>query len=337
MAASEVTNQQFLDIDDDSFNEELCKVVDSLLPKYDSLVKRHATIDLIFTSLLAIELGTLIFCFHWLLNGSIFAFALALFFLTLFGYLMVRSYTQGRKPEEFVDFKKRFIRGCKQIAHFRDGIAEHHLALAHVCCRLALALQGRESTYFEPPRWLRAIASTLERVSRWYFWVDLLTMRELLLECSVHQHVQLVKCEPTSLDAHAALANAYVMLSGLYDAVKNGAGQLSESLITEAERKFRLTAEKAIEEFKILNAYAPNDPWVHMQLAYSYRDLKMPREEIGEYEVLLRLRPNDQQTLFKLGRLYFSQGMNAQGLRIYEHLKQTSFKQAEELITYYGS
>jgi tetratricopeptide (TPR) repeat protein len=105
----------------------------------------------------------------------------------------------------------------------------------------------------------------------------------------------------------------------------------------EMEAKFRVTAERAIEEFKILNDYAPDDPWVHVQLAYSYHDLQMPQEEIREYEIVLALRPNDKETLFKLGMLYFQQGMNAKGLRIYEALKETHYKKAESLIKFYGS
>ena len=103
------------------------------------------------------------------------------------------------------------------------------------------------------------------------------------------------------------------------------------------QQKFRKTAEKAIEEFKIMSDYAPHDPWVHAQLAYSYRDLQMPKEEIKEYEAILHLCPDDKETLFKLGKLYFQQGQNAKGLQIYETLKNTHFKKAENLISFYGA
>jgi len=96
-------------------------------------------------------------------------------------------------------------------------------------------------------------------------------------------------------------------------------------------------AERAIEEFKVLNDYAPNDPWVHAQLAYSYHDLQMPKEEIKEYETILKLNPGDRDTLYKLGLLYFQEGMNAQGLRIYEELKRSHYKKAESLMENYGS
>jgi tetratricopeptide (TPR) repeat protein len=76
---------------------------------------------------------------------------------------------------------------------------------------------------------------------------------------------------------------------------------------------------------------------VHAQLAYSYHDLKMPQEEIKEYETLLTLIPGDHEIIFKLGMLYFQQGLNAQGLRMYDQLKRTHFKKAEDLIKFYGA
>lgn len=168
-------------------------------------------------------------------------------------------------------------------------------------------------------------------------------MKELLLSCSIEEHLKAVKCEPTNLDVHASLANAYVMLSALYADPRKFHDYDEEKYIPQErfsdamEKRFRTIAERAIEEFKILNDYAPDDPWVHVQLAYSYHDLQMPKEEIREYEIVLKLRPDDHETLFKLGMLYFQQGMNAKGLKIYELLKKTSYKKAESLISFYGS
>jgi len=73
-----------------------------------------------------------------------------------------------------------------------------------------------------------------------------------------------------------------------------------------------------------------------MQLAYSYRDLGMPTQEIDEYETILKLCPHDKETLFKLGVLYFSQGLNSKGLRVYEELRHSHFKKARLLIGHYG-
>ena len=67
------------------------------------------------------------------------------------------------------------------------------------------------------------------------------------------------------------------------------------------------------------------------------RDLGMPEEEMREVETLLKLRSKDKEILFRLGSLYFKQGMNAKGLQVYEELKRANFKKAEDLISSYGS
>jgi tetratricopeptide (TPR) repeat protein len=101
--------------------------------------------------------------------------------------------------------------------------------------------------------------------------------------------------------------------------------------------KFKLSAFRAIEELRILDAYAPNDPWVHSQLAAVYQDLGMIDKEIQEYEAILKLSPKDHDILFRLGVLYFSQGRNAQALNLYEKLKDLKESKAEELLSYYGA
>ena len=63
----------------------------------------------------------------------------------------------------------------------------------------------------------------------------------------------------------------------------------------------------------------------------------MPEEEIREYETILQLCPDDKETLFKLGKLYFEQGQNAKGLQVYENLKHSHYTKAESLIHFYGA
>ena len=129
----------------------------------------------------------------------------------------------------------------------------------------------------------------MEHFSGWWHWEDLHRMRELLLQEAIEELLKLVRCEPTHLQVHTALANAYVTLSSLYvcprpqERFDEDRWFLPVHLVQELGQKFRSAAERAIEEFKILNDYAPDDPWIHTQLAYSYHDLQMPQEEIREY------------------------------------------------------
>ena len=49
----------------------------------------------------------------------------------------------------------------------------------------------------------------------------------------------------------------------------------------EMHKKFEMALEKALEEYHIIDEYAPNDPWVHAQRASLYKELeKMPDQKI---------------------------------------------------------
>jgi tetratricopeptide (TPR) repeat protein len=226
---------------------------------------------------------------------------------------------------------------------YQEGVPEYHLTLANALSKFSSYMNEMEYAYYRPPEWLEVFTPAMEKFSCWSFWKDVFSMRECLLTRSIEEHIRLVKCEPTNLEVHAALANAYVLLSNLYsdparsDYCDEERWYPPERFSEEIEWKFRQTAERAIEEFQILNDYAPDDPWVHAQLAYSYHDLNMPEQEIKEYETILRLRSGDKETLFKLGMLYFQQGHNAKGLKVYEELKRSHYKKAESLIKFYGA
>lgn len=342
VSTSRVEGESYFSIDNESFNDELGKIVTSIIPSFDKTVKSKTRFHFSFFIAILAELIFISMNFSLLVDASVLAFAGACLFLTIFAYFILRIYFQAQKAEKLEEFIVRYSRGCDMIIKYREGIPEHHIALANAYTKLSLELIGREQYMIRLPKWMAALTPTLEQFCTFCFLEDVFLMREALLKKAIEEHVKLVKCEPTSLDIHAALANAYVTLSSLYLELKNRKATDSEMNMLPGisedalEEKFRATAEKAIEEFKILNDYAPNDPWVHAQLAYSYRDLQMPQEEIEEYEIILKLRPDDTETLFKLGSLYFDQGRNADGLRIYEKLKQANFKKAENLIASYG-
>lgn len=325
-------------------NDQTNRLIDQIIPQFDHVVKKYVYISLLFYLLLIGELCILISFLSFFLKSSLFAFSLALMFLTLFSFFFVRLYLKTKKPEQFQDVKKQYLSKFKQVIHYRDEIPEHLLALAQACTKFASALQGKEHRYyqFSLPSWMEAAAPALETFSLFWHWQDVLDMREILLRHAVDEHITLVKYAPTDLEVHAALANAYVTLSTLYthfhqgDKGEESLWKPSKDLLESLENKFRATAKRAIEEFKILSDYAPNDPWVHTQLAYSYHDLGMPEEEIKAYETIISLCPNDRDALFKVGVLYFQHGHNAQGLQIYEKLKKANYKKAESLIAFYG-
>lgn len=322
---------------------EIQSLITPFFTAFARLIKRHVLLHFLFIFLLLAELALLIAFFSYFIDSSLLAFAFGLIFFTGSSYFILRLSSLEKKSKKFASLCNRYIGQCKETMNYQDGVAEHHISLANSCSKLAVGLQGKEYQFYRLPRWLDTLSSTMEKLSCWWHWHDFFRMKELLLRASVLEHIKLVKCEPTSLELHTALANAYVMLSGLYVDPRNIPDYEDDRWIPHGafnelmEKKFRKTAEKAIEEFKILEEYAPDDPWIHTQLAYSYHDLQMPEKEIREYEIVVQLKPDDQDALYKLGILYFQQGMNARGLQIYEKLKQTHFKKAEDLIHHYNA
>lgn len=343
MLESETEVDEAKEADQREYHQHLNRVVAPILKKFDALLTSYVMFSLVFFGAMALEWLLFLFFFAFLAASSVLAICLAGIFLTAFTYLILRLYLQTRKPEQLCALRDEFIEACKSLVQYQEGIAEHHVAIANAGCRFSSLLHDREYLYHKPPGWLDIFAPMAERFSCWWHWREVYKMRELLLLSSVEEHICLVKCEPTNLEVHATLANAYVLLSSLYADPRKLEDYDDERWIPEErfsesmQSRFRATASRAIEEFKILNDYAPNDPWVHAQLAYSYHDLQMPEEEIKEYETILRLRPDDRETLFKLGMLYFQQGQNAKGLRIYEELKHSQYQKAENLIRFYGT
>lgn len=343
MSLSQADGDILLQFDHEHLYDATQVAVDGVVRPFSHAVRRYVLFHLIFLLLITVEITVFCYGVAWMTYSSTLAINLAVIFLTAFSYFIIKIYLQTKKPSQFLMVRNRFVAACKSLIGYQHGVPEHHLAIASACGRAATALQGIEQRLYQPPRWLAFFEPLLERFSFWWHWEDVFRMRELFLLWAVQEYVELVKCAPTTLDGHIALANAYVMLTSLYvpQLAEEGSDvlpwMLSTELTEELDRKFRASAERAMEEFKILNDYAPDDPWIHSQLAYSYRDLQMPEEEMREYETVLMLRPDDQDVLFRLGILYFQQGHNAKGLRVYEELRHSNFMLAENLIRQYGA
>jgi len=327
-------------------DNDIKKVIEPLFPKFDSLLKFYVKFHLSFIAIVISEIISLFFLFSFLAESAWLAFSFGFIFLTFFSYFILRLYFQTQKPIQLVELKEIYENKCKVLFCYEEGNLESHVTIANAYCKLANSLHKKESQIFRIPSFLafrlKNLNLLIENLSSWWFSEDVHRMKEILLVEAVAEHIKLVKCEPTSQAAHAALANAYVMLSGLYASIEKIDGrEVKNKVIKSAnaqamEQKFRLTAERAIEEFKIICDYAPGDAWVHKQLAFSYHDLQMPIEEIKEYEIVLKINPDDKDTLYKLGVLYFQQGFNAKGLRLYEELKTFNKKKADELIKFYA-
>lgn len=343
MKTPAVEKEVYLDFDRVIYKDHIDNLINFNVSKFRRILKSYTLFHIIFLFLIAIEITYFFTHLTLLVQSFVMAIHLALIFATIFCYFTLQMYAHTRKLEKLLQLKSNFTLDCQQGAAELEEDPEHHVMLAHAFCKLASELHGQEYQIYACPSWCIFLSSSLEKLNCWWFWKDVHFLKELLLQACIEEHITLVRMEPTALEAHAGLANAYVMLSGLYVDPRTVEGLDDERWIPPSkfnesfQQKFRSIAERAIEEFKILSDYAPEDPWVHAQLAYSYRDLQMPKEEIREYETILQLCPEDKETLFKLGKLYFEQGQNAKGLQVYETLKRSNYKNAENLIHFYGT
>lgn len=323
------------------YDEQINRIIDIVTPQFAKIVRRHVFFNILFATLTLIEVFAFLFFFNAIADASMVAVTLGAIFLTIFSYFVLRLYYQNNKILEIKKIQDRFLRGCRDMMQYTPGIPDHHIALANACARFADRLGRKVFKHEYSKGWLSFLNPYIQRFNWWFQWEDYQTLKELLLKEAVNENIELVKIEPISLDVHASLANAYVMLSGLYVDPRIIDGNDDEPWVPESQqdkmqKKFRETAQRAIEEFKIISSFAPDDPWVHTQLAYSYHDLQMPEEEIRQYEIIHKLVPNDDDCLFKLGVLYFQQGLNAQGLEIYAKLCHSNVSKAQALIAQYG-
>jgi tetratricopeptide (TPR) repeat protein len=253
--------------------------------------------------------------------------------LTGFMYFILLFYFQAKKPEQVLILRERFIQSCRRSLTIPRGEVEHHLSVSQSLLKLVSCFNDFEYRYFTPPRFLRIFDKMLQKIGSFFHKDDVYKFKEMLMHSAICEHIEQIRFTPIDLEVHASLANAYVLLSKFYMDQLESKTNKTEKL----KGKFSLASTRAIEELQILNDYAPNDPWVHVQLAQSYRMMQMKEEEAKEYEIILQLSPNDHEVLYHLGVLYFELNQNAKGLRVYEELKKTAAKRAQDLLKYYGS
>lgn len=340
---SQIESDGFVHLDKQYYQERVTELFSPFFHQFNKIIRGAFLFNLAFLALGFIEICLFVLFFAFLAKSAILALSLGLIFLTAFCYAVLRIYFQAKKPEQLIDLKNGFLSECSCFMQIQELTVDHHLAISNAICKLASKLYGREYQCYPMPQKLSFLSPIFQKFSGWCHWQDVQKMKEILLEAAIDEHLKMIEIEPTNLEVHASLANVYVMLSHVYCDPRKQEGQEEASWLPsgtasmEMHQKFQEAAHRAVEEFKILKDFAPDDPWVHSQLAYSYHDLQMHREEIQEYEILLRLQPEDKDTLFKLGVLYFEHGYNAKGLQIYEALKQTNYKRAENLIKFYAA
>ena len=303
----------------------------SVLKQFRKVSRSFVNFNFLFCLILSAEISLFSAFLPFLAHSVLFAISLSFLFLTIFSYCVLLFYFQARKPEQYLRIKEQFIQSCRQLLSSSYD-AQHHLSIAEALSKLSNYLQDFEWEFYKISPAFQFAAPLISRISAHCYWRDVFEMKQLLLKASVEEHLQQIRLSPTDLEVHASLAGSYVAFAKIYKEPPRR-GRLQPFFADQ----FKMYSRLAMEEFKILSHYAANDPWVHEQMALGFADLGLPEEETREVELLLKLRPQDKEILFRLGKLYFQQGLNAKGLQIYEDLKHTNFKKAEDLISSYGT
>jgi tetratricopeptide (TPR) repeat protein len=325
------------------FEKKIEEFSSKSLEQFRKTTRFYARFHTFFIFFFTAEIFSLLFFSSFFSKTYLMALSVAFLFLSLFSYLVLLFYFQAKKPQQFLELQNKFTTGCHEVIPFEKTHHEYHLSIAEALHCFVEKLEHLESRCLKFGKQGEPLSLLMQKFNAWLYWKDIHKMKELLLYLCIDKYLELVKLEPTDLEAHASLANAYVTLSKLYldprkkDPDFNFRWISNEYNKEQMQDKFTFAAERAIEEFKILDDYAPDDPWVHAQLACVFHDLEMIEEEIFEYEKMLEISPDDRHVLFRLGVLYFQQGENAKGLRIYQKLKFSQDEMAEDLITFYGS
>lgn len=315
--------------------------IDEALHSFKKITRRYALFHILFFIIAVLELCSFILFFSFLTRSTVLAFSLAAIFFTGFTYFILLFYLQAKKPEQLVELRNAILKACDSSSP--ESPAEKYLKRSHTLQKFFAALHRQEYNYYRLPSTFQTLSPLMEKFSAWTHWKDLHQMREILLLMIIRQQIELVKLHPTDLKTHAHLADAYIALAHLYtDPRKQNPNEehawiSPEYYSKEMQISFEQAIRQAIEEFKILDHFAPGDLWIHAQLASLYKQLGQSEEEMRTYEAILRLSPSDAEVLLRLGILYFEQGLSAQALRLYEQLKAIQHPKANELIAHYGN
>lgn len=189
-----------------------------------------------------------------------------------------------------------------------------------------------------------SIPAYYDRIRRFFYWKEYHILEEVCLLSAIDLFTKQVRSTPCDVHLHARLANAYILLQNHFVEpmkAKKLMAWPSLFLTSHTKEEYQNKADKAsrlaVTELDITSAFAPDEMWVHEQLAISYHELKMSQKEIEECEKLFQANSEDPHVLLRLGTLYFQSGQNGSGLKMYGLLKEIDPRLGQELISQYGS
>lgn len=309
------------------------------LKEFEALTRRYALFHAAFFALFILELLTLLFFMPWFAKTVGVAIVVAVTFLTIFIYFVLRFYLESRKPEQLILLRDRFLSAADTPAQKMGQVWS--VETLYPIYQLVQKLQEKEIECYKIPFLLQTLAPLIEKFSIWCHWEDVHWMRETLHLHALRKALDWVKLCPTDLELHKTLAGAYTALYQIYQqpSLKSSsyAFILRKYESAEMKERFEKAARSAVEELKVVLTYLPEDTWSLGQIAKVYHDLGLRQEEKKTYETLLSLQPQNPEIRYQLGKLYFELGHMAQGLCLYQELQEREDPKAKELIQHYDA
>lgn len=281
-------------------------------------------------------------------TSSLFAIGIFSLILSVFSYLVLIFYFQAKKPEQFKQLKDWFLSVCKKSMPEEMSQSDYHLFLAQSMYTFASLFHAKELPAYLSSFPIVSFQRLMKKCCYLWHWKDFQKIKEILLLDCIYQHLALLKHEPTNLEVHASLGNSYLTLASVYKSMHRESLSQQEPLSLddlkeEFLKNFKGSISKAIEEYKIIRESShpdeshQDDPWVLAQLATCYHELELYDKEIEHFEKILEISESNQEVMTRLAYLYFQEGRNAQGFKLYKIIKEIDPKKAADLFDYYVS
>lgn len=305
---------------------------------FKKLLKTYLLFHVLFLTYLAL-LGTCLYLiaspYQRLHLVSIF---IALFSLSTFTYLALIFYFQAKKVEQIEYLVSWYVSISKKALGGEFSYMEHYLSLAGGLYHFAHVLNIKNMPLYKWKLPIPSLDLLLKKMIIRIYRADFFFLKEKLMQACIHQHLLLLKHEPTSSEVHGSLGNSYLSLAKLYKSERDAAASQKVSiqmLSEESKAKCTKALCQAIEEYRILEEELSQDPWVLMQLAICFHELEDFEKEIFYFEKLLENSSQDDAIMYRLAELYFTQNKHAKGFKLYKILRDKGLESADQLIENY--
>jgi tetratricopeptide (TPR) repeat protein len=237
--------------------------------------------------------------------------------VSIFSYLTIKQFLETKKYSQIhqlIELTYREANPAERTLSALDQY-EYYKNLAHL-----FSYQAKEKFF---AKLFPSLTHKLQMGSYWKFYVftlEELGKRRLLCLLS------LIEEHPSDLRIHTEYTNNLLEQINLLQIPKSYQELFFPSALKkfnheDRKRKIKKLYHLAIEELKILNDLAPNDPWTHAKFADCYKGIHDQQNELLFVEKLKSLRPHDKEILYNLAELYFENHQYAKGIHIYDQLK----------------